>query len=240
MSKVLKAASAVAIAASTLSILANSDAGLAFQQSAQAGLIPVEEAAQSQNTATPVADNQQTNQDTPSQSGGVTFVEGEVVQALPEDYVERSEEELAQEPEAENTAASLRELVSLQNGAVELSEEMRCLAGAVYFESKGEPLLGQLAVAKVVINRAKSSRFPNSYCGVVYQKRQFSFVRGGRMPRIRTGTRAWRNAKAIAQIADQQAWSTPVDNALFFHARRISPRWRLTRVGTVGNHVFYR
>lgn len=241
MSKIFKTASAVAIAASTLSIFANSEAGYAFQQSAQAGLIAVGDAntqlSNKQNAKAPVI----------TQVDGVTFVESEVVQDLPDDYTAPSEEELsaqiAQE-EAEQadlqTAASLSELVDQQDSNVQLSENMHCLAGAVYFESKGEPLMGQLAVAKVIINRAKSSRFPGSYCSVVYQKRQFSFVRNGKMPRINMNTKAWSNAKAIAQIADNQAWSTPVDNALFFHARRVSPGWRLTRIGSVGNHIFYR
>lgn len=245
MSKIFKTASAVAIIASTLSLLANSEAGLAFQQTGKAGLI----ASDGYAAQLPVRDNQDTNAAIITQANGVTFVESEVVQDLPDSYVEPTEEELAaqraeQEAEAEAaaeaTTSSLRELVNQQDSNAQLNENMHCLAGAIYFESKGEPLMGQLAVAKVIINRANSSRFPGSYCSVVYQKRQFSFVRGGRMPRIKTGTQAWRNAKAIAQIADNQSWSTPVDNALFFHARRVSPGWRLTRVGTVGNHVFYR
>lgn len=240
MSKIFKTASAVAIFASTLSILVNSDAGFAFEQTENTGLIAVSDAAAQENMG---QDN--TGQTGDINSSNINSIPGEVVQPLPEDYIpidQRPAEPVVEETyePAITTAASLRELVNLQGGGQTLSKDMRCLAGAIYFESKGEPLMGQLAVAKVIINRAKSSRFPSSYCGVVYQKSQFSFVRGGRMPRIRTGTQAWRNAKAIAQIADAQGWSTPVDNALFFHARRVSPGWRLTRVGTVGNHVFYR
>ena len=120
------------------------------------------------------------------------------------------------------------------------SRELECLAGAIYFESKSEPLKGQLAVGHVIANRAASGRFPSSYCGVVYQRSQFSFVRGGSMPRIaRSGTQ-WKNAVAIAHIVDQKLVPTPVSKALFFHARRVSPGWRLTRVATLGNHVFYR
>jgi len=237
MSKVLKTASAVAIAASTLSILMTTESGLAFQQAAQAGLVSTTDVPQDQ--VQEQLDQINNSDDEADQLiGEVNSTEGEVVQPLPDDYVPLSERETADV--APVTAENLRQLVAQQNSGLALSEEMRCLAGTVYFESKGEPLLGQLAVAKVVINRAKSPRFPNSYCGVVFQRKQFSFVRGGRMPRISTGTNAWRNAVAIAQIADSQSWDTPVDNALFFHARRISPGWRRTRVGTVGNHVFYR
>ena len=120
------------------------------------------------------------------------------------------------------------------------SRELECLAGAIYFESKSESLKGQLAVGHVIANRAASGRFPSSYCGVVYQRSQFSFVRGGSMPRIARSHIHWKNAVAIAKIVDQKLAPTPVSKALFFHARRVSPGWRLTRVATLGNHVFYR
>ena len=120
------------------------------------------------------------------------------------------------------------------------SRELECLAGAIYFESKSESLKGQLAVGHVIANRAASGRFPSSYCGVVYQRSQFSFVRSGSMPRIARSHMQWKNAVAIAKIVDQKLAPTPVSKALFFHARRVSPGWRLTRVATLGNHVFYR
>jgi len=136
---------------------------------------------------------------------------------------------------------SLAQLVSEHSSASTADAEHDCLAGAVYFESKGEPLEGQLAVAEVVINRANSGRFPSSYCGVVTQKRQFSFVRGGRIPAIRRSSPAWRKAVAIARIAARDLADSTVSNALFFHARYVSPNWRgLTRMAAVGNHIFYR
>ena len=137
-------------------------------------------------------------------------------------------------------ASSLAELVKDQDTDIVLNAEERCLAGAVFFESKGESLAGQLAVAKVVLARSKSGRFPSSICGVVYQTSQFSFVRGGSMPPINTNKASWRSAVAISQIAPADHWDSPVEGALFFHARRVSPGWRLTRLGTVDNHVFYR
>ena len=135
---------------------------------------------------------------------------------------------------------SLHDLVRAHGEAEELDAEARCLAGAVYFESKGESLEGQLAVARVVMARTKSGRFPTSLCGVVFQKSQFSFVRGGRMPSINTGSLHWRNAVAITQIALNDSWKSPVEGALFFHARHVSPGWRLKRLGSVDNHIFYR
>ncbi len=120
------------------------------------------------------------------------------------------------------------------------SRELECLAGAIYFESKSEPLMGQLAVGHVIANRAASGRFPASYCGVVYQRSQFSFVRGHSMPPIARSGLQWKNAVAIARIVADKLQPTPVARALFFHARRVSPGWHLTRVATLGNHVFYR
>jgi len=137
-------------------------------------------------------------------------------------------------------AASLADLVAKMPVPDTLDAETTCLAGTIYFESKGESLAGQLAVGRVVLNRAESPRFPNTICGVVYQRSQFSFVRGGRMPSINTGSIAWRRAVAIAQIARGDLWANPAKGALFFHASRVSPGWRLTRVAQVDNHIFYR
>ena len=135
---------------------------------------------------------------------------------------------------------NLSSLVSQFRSSDAGSRELECLAGAIYFESKSESLSGQLAVGQVVANRSKSGRFPASYCGVVFQRSQFSFVRGRSLPPIPRSSLQWKTAVAIAHIVDKALHVSSVPKALFFHARRVSPRWRLTRVGTVGNHVFYR
>ena len=141
---------------------------------------------------------------------------------------------------SEMQADSLAALVDAQGTPEQLDGEMQCLAGAVYFESKGESLEGQLAVARVIINRAESGRFASSLCGVVYQPSQFSFVRGGGMPPIRTESRSWRQAVAIAQIAMADAWDSRAEGALFFHARRVSPGWGKAKLAMIDNHIFYR
>jgi spore germination cell wall hydrolase CwlJ-like protein len=137
-------------------------------------------------------------------------------------------------------ADSLAELVEAQTIPESLDPEMQCLASTVYFESKGESLAGQLAVARVVINRAKSGRFASSICGVVHQPSQFSFIRNGRMPDVKTSSRDWREAVAIAQIAMADAWDSEVEGALYFHARRVSPGWNRARMAAIDNHIFYR
>lgn len=136
--------------------------------------------------------------------------------------------------------ATLGAAVAAQDTPGSLDSELECLAGATYFESRGEPLEGQLAVAEVIINRAESGRFANSICGVVHQRGQFSFVRGGKMPSINRNSHAWREALAVAQVAQDEEWESSASDALFFHARRVSPKWRLKRVAAVGNHIFYR
>ena len=144
------------------------------------------------------------------------------------------------EPETTRPSGDLASMVAQLRGTDPGSRELECLAGAIYFESKSESLKGQLAVGHVIANRASSGRFPSTYCGVVYQRSQFSFVRGRSMPPIARSSLQWKNAVAIARIVDQKLQPTPVSKALFFHARRVSPGWRLTRVATLGNHVFYR
>ncbi|MEO6113812.1 MAG: cell wall hydrolase [Sphingomicrobium sp.] len=149
---------------------------------------------------------------------------------------------VAVEPQDETVTAgaTLAETVAKLRSTQVASRELECLAGAIYFESKSESLQGQLAVGHVIANRAKSGRFPSSYCGVVFQRSQFSFVRGRSMPAIPRTNLQWKNAVAIALIVDQKLHDSPIGKALFFHARRVSPGWRLTRVATLGNHIFYR
>ena len=138
-------------------------------------------------------------------------------------------------------ATSLAALVDEQDMPAKLDRETECLAASVYFESKSEPLEGQLAVAEVVINRANSSgRFPPSICAVVFQKGQFSFVRGNGFPPINRNGEFWKTAVAIAQIAMNDEWDSRASNALFFHATRVRPGWNKVRVAQLGNHVFYR
>jgi cell wall hydrolase len=145
-------------------------------------------------------------------------------------------------PAAPNQAASLMELVGDMPIAPELAPDLRCLAQAVYFESRGEPIEGQLAVAEVVINRAKSGIYPDNYCDVITQPAQFSFVHRGQIPTADETSVAWQRAEAIAEIAQQNLWQTKAADALYFHATYVRPSWahqkvELTQIDT---HIFYR
>ncbi len=135
---------------------------------------------------------------------------------------------------------SLTSLTHAMAQAAPADDQENCLATAVYFEAKGEPLDGQLAVAKVIMNRAKSGRFADTVCGVVMQHGQFSFVRHGTLPAIGRGNANWRIAVGIAHVALNDLWQPTAANALYFHAKRVAPSWRMTRIASIGNHVFYR
>jgi N-acetylmuramoyl-L-alanine amidase len=140
------------------------------------------------------------------------------------------------------TPPSLDQLVETNKAGAPLDEQGQCLATAVYFEAMGESLEGQLAVANVVINRARSNQYPSSWCGVVKQKAQFSFVRHGRFPKIDVNCEAWARAQSIARIAALNLSSALPTDVLWYHADYVAPKWRtnLTKVSKIGAHIFYR
>jgi|GEM_PF-474723 len=136
----------------------------------------------------------------------------------------------------------LDDLVAEHGAAPIADEQFECLASAVYFESRGEPLAGQLAVAEVILNRVKSGRFRATICDVVKQPSQFSFVRRGAIPEAPRHSAAWSRAVAIAHIALNDLHDVTGDNSLFFHATYVNPAWGrpARRIARIGNHIFYR
>ena len=127
------------------------------------------------------------------------------------------------------------------------SKDLKCLATAVYFEARGEPLEGQVAVAQVVLNRLHSDRYPKTICGVVYQNAQlhnrcqFSFACDGK-PDIPREADAWSRAESVAAAAlanPEQIWV--LGDATLYHARYVSPSWapKVTLVASIGQHLFY-
>jgi hypothetical protein len=125
-----------------------------------------------------------------------------------------------------------------------LNEEANCMAVAVYHEARGETLAGQLAVARVIMNRAVSGKYPTSWCGVVKQPWQFSFVnpRTGTMPGVDETSAAWRKAQGITRLAMANVVPSVPNECLWYHADYVAPSWgrRLTRVDKIGAHIFYR
>lgn len=167
-----------------------------------------------------------------AQPGVVRFVSEPVVQDVP----------AAAEPAVPRAATSLAALVASMPTDAALSPELTCLARAIYFEARGEPIDGQLAVARVIVNRATSGQFPDDYCSVITQRGQFSFVRGGTIPAANESSPAWTRARAIARIAHQDLWESAAGDSLFFHASHVRPRWAARRasVARIDRHIFYR
>jgi spore germination cell wall hydrolase CwlJ-like protein len=130
---------------------------------------------------------------------------------------------------------------------VRLAEE-NCLARAVYFEARSESALGQMAVAKVILNRVKSPNYPKTICGVVYQGTQrrnscqFSFACDGQPDDVKQPA-AWVQAKSIAQraIAGDINLGSGMNTATSYHADYVNPRWSKTlrKVSRIGRHIFY-
>jgi N-acetylmuramoyl-L-alanine amidase len=167
--------------------------------------------------------------------------------AIPETPEPQAEDSTGQASSSDDSAtaavdpdADLPTMVAELRSSDPGSRQLECLAAGIYFESKSEPLAGQLAVGQVIANRAGSHRFASSYCGVLFQRGQFSFVRGHSWPHIAKDGRQWKTAVAIAKIVDQDLKESAAPDALFFHARSVHPSWHLTRVASIGNHVFFR
>lgn len=139
-----------------------------------------------------------------------------------------------------NSGEDLPTMVADLRSADPGSRQLECLAAGIYFESKSEPLAGQLAVGQVIANRVSSGRFADSYCGVLFQRGQFSFIHGHSWPAVRRSGEQWQTAVAIAKIVDEKLKQSSVADALYFHARRVHPGWHMTRVAAIGNHVFFR
>jgi N-acetylmuramoyl-L-alanine amidase len=123
-----------------------------------------------------------------------------------------------------------------------LDEESNCLATAVYFEARGESVDGQLAVARVVMNRAASGKYPPSWCATVKQPWQFSFVRNGQFPSVNYDSDSWRKAEAVARLAAANIVPSVSNDVLWYHADYVAPSWRrnLTAERKIGQHIFYR
>lgn len=181
---------------------------------------------------------------------GAVQVSGQLVQSLNapttisvpvQQTVEAPLPDAAPQSDAEDSEeyASLSAAVAGQDADLEADRELQCLASAVYYESKGEPLEGQLAVAHVILNRAASGRFASSACGVVSQRGQFSFVHGGKIP-TPSDCAQWRKAVAVAKVALNDLWDNPAPSALYFHARYVRGGGGQTRVASFGNHIFSR
>ncbi|VDC32975.1 cell wall hydrolase [Pseudogemmobacter humi] len=129
--------------------------------------------------------------------------------------------------------------------APEGGQEWQCLTEAIYFESRGESLKGQFAVAEVILNRVESGLYPRSVCGVVKQRGgggcQFSYTCNGSSTKMRDGY-SREIAGRIASVMLNGAPRELTAGATHFHTRAVAPSWskRFARTISIGSHLFYR
>lgn len=128
-----------------------------------------------------------------------------------------------------------------------LDDALHCLALNIYFEARGEPEMGRLAVGHVVLNRVNDSRFPNTVCGVIkdggettLHRCQFSWWCDGKSDEP-TDEAAW---AASQEAAQKVFWALAPDltgGALWYHAHYVDPSWRhrFVKSAVIGQHVFY-
>jgi spore germination cell wall hydrolase CwlJ-like protein len=127
------------------------------------------------------------------------------------------------------------------------ARERRCLATAIYFEARGEPVRGQIAVGQVIMNRVRSPMFPETICGVVYQGQmhpgcQFSFTCDGRTDTPRNDGQ-WAVAQTLAKkITAGELWLPEVGYSTYYHANYVSPAWvgEMSKIDKIGRHIFYK
>ena len=115
---------------------------------------------------------------------------------------------------------------------------LTCMAVAIYFEARGEPIDGQMLVAETIINRVEDERWPDTVCEVVKQPHQFSFYSDGKSDTPRDAE-AYAIALEVAAVAlsGDHLWS----GALYYHTTEVRPVWRhaLEPIQIVGSHIFY-
>jgi spore germination cell wall hydrolase CwlJ-like protein len=125
--------------------------------------------------------------------------------------------------------------------------EWQCLAEAIYFESRGEPLTGQVAVAEVILNRVRDRSYPGTICGVTKQGAgsgracQFSYACDGRSDVMKSPQARARSEKLATLMLAGRTHSV-TDGATHFHTRAVRPGWarKMTRTAGIGHHLFYR
>ena len=133
-----------------------------------------------------------------------------------------------------------------------VQHEQQCITEALYYEARGEGEIGMRYVLSVIHNRKNSVGFPNSYCKVIHQRRQFSY-RNGVSPGIHIEIKPIRASDKIAyelasELAESAAWGRidpsvdSIRGATYYHTTKVKPYWskKMQKIITIGNHVFYR
>lgn len=132
--------------------------------------------------------------------------------------------------------------------AAERTRQLDCLTRNIYWEAASEPFEGKVAVAQVTMNRVDSGRFPNSVCGVVYQKNiiyekvicQFSWYCESNHKTRAVHTPLWRESEEVAKKVLLENFRLPgLKDALYYHADYVNPNWGKPKIQKIGRHIFY-
>ena len=133
--------------------------------------------------------------------------------------------------------------------AEQIEKDLDCLAINIYREAANEPFEGKVGVAQVTLNRTKSPDFPNTVCGVVYQKNkfvgrvvcQFSWYCEQATMAKPKNIAAYKECQIVARQVLLEEFRLPsLKQALYFHGTHINPGWKREKVATIGGHVFYK
>ena len=143
---------------------------------------------------------------------------------------------------SEWTSAKLLSLPVPKSG-----KQMSCLAEALYFEARGEPITGQLAVGEVILNRVEDSRYPSSICKVINQGTgrrfacQFTYTCDGKLETVHE-RKAYEMALKLAKILITTHDRKLTKGSTHYHSNYVNPKWskKFERVAKYGRHIFYR
>lgn len=132
--------------------------------------------------------------------------------------------------------------------AAQRTKELECLTRNIYWEAANEPFEGKVGVAQVTLNRMESGKFPDSVCGVVYQKNvfyekvvcQFSWYCEGNHTTRAIHKPLWNESEVVAKKVLLEGFRLPgLTDALYYHADYVSPGWKLPKIEKIGRHIFY-
>ena len=127
------------------------------------------------------------------------------------------------------------------------NKQMSCLAEALYFEARGEPIQGQLAVGEVILNRVEDMRYPSSICKVINQGTgrrfacQFTYTCDGKLETVHE-RKPYEMALKIAKILMTTHDGKLTRGSTHYHSNYVNPKWskKFERVAKFGRHIFYR
>ena len=133
--------------------------------------------------------------------------------------------------------------------ASEIKKQLQCLSRNIYWEAASEPFEGKVAVAQVTMNRMQSGKFPDTVCGVVYQKTtfynkvvcQFSWFCETNHYTKPVYPKYYQESEEVARMVMIEGFRlSSLKNALYYHADYVNPKWNKEKVTQIGRHIFYK